>query len=119
MKKPTTKPTSKPVSRAKALVILSLWKTTIEAAVAVRGQASEEDSLELDSELAAFTESVAETLGDTTCALGWFWKLNDMGSGGCWAAPITSPGGGLVHSREIKTLADLLWLIGYEDEVQE
>jgi hypothetical protein len=112
-------PTPKPVSRAKALVILSLWKTTIEAAMAVSGQASEEASLELGFEIAAFTESVAETLGDTTCDLAWFAWLNDMGSGGLRAAPIASPGGGLVHSREIKTLTDLLWLIGYEDEVQE
>jgi hypothetical protein len=109
-------PTSKPVSMAKALVILSLWKATIEAALAASGQAGEEVNSELGNEIAAFTESVAETLGDTTCALGWFAWLNGMGTGGRRAAPITSPSGALVHCREIKTLTDLLWLIGYEDE---
>jgi hypothetical protein len=113
------KPTTKPVSRAKALVILSLWQATLESGLFSSEPASEEANPELEYEIAAFTESVAETIGDTTGALGWFLGLNDMGTGGLRAAPITSPGGGLVHSREIKTLTDLLWLIGYEDEVQE
>lgn len=55
----------------------------------------------------ALTQTTAELLGDKSEWLIWFWVENDMGAKGMTAGPTDD-------MRPIKTLEDLLWLIGGE-----
>lgn len=55
----------------------------------------------------ALTKSTAELVGDKFEWLIWFWTENAMGAQGMKAGPPDD-------MRPIKTLEDLLWLIGGE-----
>lgn len=95
------------------LAILNRWQeamnhadTHFDQLINIMGLHPEGETLTAVSVLQyVLTESTADLLGDEFEWLVWFWIENDMGVKGMKAGPPDD-------MRPIKTLEDLLWLIG-------
>ena len=98
---------------------LQIWQAAIEAADAkispvmeVLKLPPESPVFEAVSELQdALTAVVSAIFDDADGSIAWYWLENDMGRKGLEAHPAGEA------FRPIRTLDDLLWLMGYEKGV--